>query len=52
MLDRIEEIERTLYRATLMPLDDLAFDAVRRTYAFFEASAWVVNQHLAGLLAD
>jgi hypothetical protein len=52
MLDRIEELERVLYRAGMMPLDDLAFDAVRRTYAFFEAGVWVINHHLAFMLAD
>jgi hypothetical protein len=51
-LERIEEIERILYRASLAPLDELAFDAVRRTYAFFEASAWLVDHHLLPLLAE
>ena len=45
-LDRIEEIEQVLYQAGLVPLDELDFDAVRRTYAFFEASAWLVNHYL------
>jgi len=52
MLDRIEEIEHILYRASFAPLDMLAFDAVRRTYAFFEASVWVINQHLTFMLRE
>jgi hypothetical protein len=51
-LERIEEIEQILYRATLAPLDELAFDAVRRTYAFFEAGAWLVDHHLLPILAE
>ncbi len=45
-LERIEEIEQVLYQASLVPLNELDFDAVRRTYAFFEASAWLVNHYL------
>ena len=45
-LERIEEIEQVLYQAGLVPLDELDFEAVRRTYAFFEASAWLVNHYL------
>jgi hypothetical protein len=45
-LERIEEIEQVLYQAGRVPLDELDFDAVRRTYAFFEASAWLVNHCL------
>ena len=45
-LQRIEEIEQVLYQAGLVPLDELDFHAVRRTYAFFEASAWLVNHYL------
>ena len=45
-LERIEEMEQVLYQAGLVPLEELDFDAVRRTYAFFEASAWLVNHYL------
>jgi hypothetical protein len=45
-LERIEEIEGVLYQAGRVPLDELDFDAVRRTYAFFEASAWLVDHYL------
>jgi hypothetical protein len=51
-LERIEEIEQILYQATLAPLDELAFEAVRRTYAFFEAGAWLVDHHLLPILAE
>lgn len=44
-LERIEEIEGVLYQAGRVPLDELDFDAVRRTYAFFEASAWLVDHY-------
>jgi hypothetical protein len=52
MLERIEEIERVIYRAGIVPLDHIAFGAVRRTYAFFEASAWLADQYPPSLLAD
>jgi hypothetical protein len=51
-LERIEEIERVLYQAGLVSLDELDFDAVRRTYAFFEASAWLVSHYLPRTLDD
>lgn len=52
MLERIEEIERTLYQASITAIEDLARDSVRRTFAFFEAAVWVINHHLTPLLAD
>jgi hypothetical protein len=51
-LERVEEIEQVLYQASLVPLNELDFDAVRRTYAFFEASAWLVNYYLPPTLDD
>jgi hypothetical protein len=51
-LERIEEIEQVLYQAGLVPLDELDFSALRRTYAFFEASAWLVNHYLPPTLDD
>lgn len=50
LLERIEEIERVLYQAGLTPLGELAFDSLRRTYAFFEASLWLINHHLPPIL--
>ena len=52
LLERIEEIERVLYRAGLVPADELAFEPLRRTYAFFEASLWLVNHYLPPMLSD
>jgi hypothetical protein len=50
MLARIEEIERIIYQAEVMPGYKLAYDPFRRTYAFFEASHWLVNNYLKPLL--
>jgi hypothetical protein len=52
LLERIEEIERVLYRAGLVPADELAFEPLRRTYAFFEASLWLVDHYLPPMLSD
>jgi hypothetical protein len=52
ILERIEEIEHVIYQAGIVPLDQLAYASVRRTYAFFEASAWLVDQYPPSLLAD
>ncbi len=52
LLERIEEIEGVLYRAGLVPADELAFEPLRRTYAFFEASLWLVNHYLPPVLND
>jgi hypothetical protein len=50
LLERLDEIERVIYRAEAMPHQTLEYNAFRRTYAFFEASTWLVNQHLSALL--
>lgn len=50
LLDRIEEIERIIYQAEVMPNKKLAREPFRRTYAFFEASSWLVDNHLRPLL--
>lgn len=50
LLARIEEIERVIYQTEAMPGKAPAYDPFRRTYAFFEASAWLVNNHLDALL--
>lgn len=44
-LDRIEEMEHVLYRTSYAPLAETAFNAVGRTHAFFEASAWLINRY-------
>ncbi len=49
-LARIEEIERIIYQAEVGPLKQMAYAPFRRTYAFFEASQWLVDHYLASLL--
>ena len=50
LLARIEEIERVIYQTEAMPTQAPPYDPFRRTYAFFEASVWLVNNYLATLL--
>ncbi|MBI1877426.1 MAG: hypothetical protein HYR94_04220 [Chloroflexi bacterium] len=52
LLARIEEIERIIYQTEAMPTKALAYDPLRRTYAFFESSAWLVNNYLDVLLKE
>lgn len=52
LMARIEEIERVIYQTEAMPRKALAYDPLRRTYAFFEASTWLVNNYLEVLLKD
>jgi hypothetical protein len=52
MLARIEEIERVIYQTEAMPAKTPAYDPFRRTYAFFEASAWLANNYLDVLLKE
>lgn len=52
MLARIEEIERIIYQTEVGPLKNVAYGPFRRTYAFFEASNWLVDNYLASLLDD
>jgi len=49
LLKRIEEIERTIYQMDIMPHKTPQPGPLRRTYAFFEASSWLVDQHLKPL---
>jgi len=51
-LARIEEIERMIYQAELKPVHALDYGSFRRTYAFFEASSWLVKGYLEPLLGD
>jgi hypothetical protein len=50
LLARIEELEKMIYQAELHPIDRLDYAPFRRTYAFFEASSWLVNTYLNPLL--
>lgn len=47
VLDRIEEMEHVVWVAENADLEAAPADSVRRTYAFFEASAWLVATELA-----
>ncbi|HEX9923891.1 MAG TPA: hypothetical protein VGD99_14635 [Anaerolineae bacterium] len=51
-LARIEELEVVIYQANVRPVSTLTYDAFRRTYAFFEASTWLVSRYLEPLLGD
>ncbi|MFN8455849.1 MAG: hypothetical protein U0401_14485 [Anaerolineae bacterium] len=52
LLNRLDEIERVIYQAEAMPNKSLEYNSFRRTYAFFEAGAWLVNNYLDPLLKD
>jgi hypothetical protein len=49
-LTRIEEIEQVIYHAEIKPIRSLDHARFRRTYAFFEASGWLIDNYLAKLL--
>ncbi len=50
--ERIEEVERVVYAAGVQPLASLPTPRLRRTYAFFEANAWIAEQQVARFLGD
>jgi hypothetical protein len=52
LLTRIEELEQMIYQAEFKPVTSLDYGPFRRTYAFFEASSWLVNNYLEPLLGD
>jgi hypothetical protein len=52
LLARIDEIERVIYQAEVQSTKQPAYGSLRRTYAFFEASSWLVNRYLETLLGD
>jgi hypothetical protein len=45
-LNRLEELENTIWAAASDPVGKLPPGAVRRTYGFFEATTWLVANHL------
>ena len=45
VLERIEEMERVMTDAELEPLEQIERSRLRRTYGFFETSAWLVSHH-------
>lgn len=52
LLVRIEELERVIYQVEVMPAKTPAYSSLRRTYAFFEASSWLIHRYLEPLLGD
>ena len=52
LLERIEELEQVIYQAEVRPTRLPAYGPFRRTYAFFEASSWLVDRHLQALLGE
>lgn len=46
VLSRIEELETVVWEAVLEPLGNIASDPLRRTYGFFETSAWLISTHM------
>jgi len=50
LLARIEELEQVVWEAGERPASDVEADALRRTYGFFEASAWLVSDHLRRMM--
>lgn len=50
LLDRIEEIEQMIYRVEIDSLSNVDYNSFRRTYAYFEASSWLVKNYLKPLL--
>lgn len=46
VLARIEELEQVVWEAAERPVGAVKPDPLRRTYGFFETSAWLVSQHL------
>ncbi|GAB4445340.1 MAG: hypothetical protein Kow0031_27860 [Anaerolineae bacterium] len=50
LLERIEEIEQMIYRVEVDSLRNLDYNSFRRTYAYFEASSWLVKNYLKPLL--
>ena len=50
--ERIEEVERVVYAVGIQPLASLPTPRLRRTYAFFEANAWIAEQQVARFLGD
>lgn len=51
-LARIEELESIIYQADVAPISNLGYAPLRRTYAFFEASSWLVTNYLGPLLDE
>jgi hypothetical protein len=46
ILNRIDELESVLFTSTVKPVEAVEPEPLRRTYGFFETSAWLVFDHL------
>lgn len=44
-LERIDELERVLTRASVQPRSALHPEPLRRTFGYFEVSAWLISDH-------
>ncbi len=49
-LSRLEELEHTIWAAATEPVRTLPRDSVRRTYGFFEATTWLIANHLGNVV--
>jgi hypothetical protein len=49
-LNRLEEIEHTVWSASNEPVRALPGEAVRRTYGFFEATTWLIANHMSSIM--
>ncbi|MSP12741.1 MAG: hypothetical protein EXR62_07255 [Chloroflexi bacterium] len=47
VLERIEEMENVITEASLEPIARIGRESLRRTYGYFEVSAWLITSHLA-----
>lgn len=52
ILERIDELEKVLSQATAQPKRAADPEPLRRTYGFFETSAWLVSRHLGLFLGE
>jgi len=52
ILARIDELETVLAEATAKPKREADPEPLRRTYGFFETSAWLVSRHLGLFLGE
>lgn len=49
-LTRLEELENTIWAASSEPVRSLSRGALRRTYGFFEATTWLIANHLGNAI--
>ncbi len=49
-LNRLEELEKTIWAASNEPVGAISRGAVRRTYGFFDATIWLIANHLGSVV--